>query len=165
MSNLAATLECGPDEHVAVVLGPQTFAQERRLFFARTTAPTDRPLRVVVDRDSADLQHLAELEFAGQDVEFVPAIYMQFVGLIESGQADVAVWDLDETTERLSPRIRNRPLSDGVRAQVGDDDTRAALVTRQGDAPATSVTKRFLSDSRVSEIQRSVINGTLVPGY
>jgi len=165
MSRFAARLECGPDEHVAAVLEPQTFAQERRVFFSEKTAPTDRPLRVVVDRDSADLQRLAELEFADQDVEFVPAIYMQFVGLIESGQADAAVWDLDETTARLSPRIRSRSLSERVRSEVQDDDTRAALVTRLGDAPATSVVKRFLGDSSIAQIQRSVVDGTLVPGY
>lgn len=165
MSRFAATLECGPDEDVAAVLEPQTFAQERRVFFSERTAPSDRPLRVVLDRDSADLQRLAELEFADQAVEFVPAIYIQFVGLIESGQADAGVWDLDETTARLSPRIQSRCLSEHVRSQVHDDDTRVALVTRLGDAPATSVVKRFLSDSSVARIQRSVVNGTLVPGY
>jgi hypothetical protein len=165
MSRFAATIECGADEHVAAVLEPQTFAQERRVFFAENRTPADRPLRVVVDRDSADLQRLAELEFADQDVEFVPAIYMQFVGLIEGGLADAAVWDLDETTARLSPRIQSRRLSERVRSEVGDDDTRVALVTRLGDAPATSVVKRFLGDPSIVRIQRAVMSGMLVPGY
>jgi hypothetical protein len=164
MSEFAAAMACGPDERIAR-LAPNTFALERRVFYDDRRRDPSRRLRVVIDRDSADLQRLAELEFEDQDVEFVPAVYMQFVRLIEDGLADAAVWDMDETTLRLPQHILSRPLSARVKTAVGDTDTRAALVTRRDDPAATAVVDGCLTDSRVAEVQRDVLSGTRVPGY
>ena len=127
MSGLAATIT-EDSGLVADHLPVQTFAEERRVFEHRPDpeeAPASgRPLRVVLDSESADLQRLTELEFEGQDVEFVEAVYMQSVALIESGRADAAVWDLDETTRRLPPHVTSRPLSPHVREVIGDTETR-----------------------------------------
>jgi hypothetical protein len=168
MSSLAASISQGPGVRIRE-LPPQTFAEERRVFYVGgepgSTQDPGRRLRAVIDRDSADLQRLTELEFADQDVEFSPAVYMQSVRLIETGQADAAVWDLDETTRRLPPHVASRPLSPRVRAVVGDKDTRAAFVTRADDTPAQVVVDQVLLADRIVEIQQRVLTGELVPGY
>jgi hypothetical protein len=168
MSGLAATISSEPGLRIAL-LPEHTFAEERRVFLHRPDAGTAargrRPLRVVIDSESADLQYIAELEFAEQDVEFVRAVYMQSIALIESGSADAAVWDLDETTRRLPPHVVSRPLSDRVRAVVGDSDTRAAIVTRASDQPANLIVERCLRAEHIVEVQEGVLNGRVVPGY
>jgi hypothetical protein len=168
MSALAATL--GQEPGLAITLLPvRTFAEQRRVFLHRpepgSNARRRRPLRVVIDSESADLQYITELEFADQDVEFVRAVYMQSIALIESGSADAAVWDLDETTRRLPPHVVSRPLSDRVRTIVGDTDTRAAIVTRAVDSPASTIVDRCLMPERIVEVQEGVLAGRLVPGY
>lgn len=168
MSGLAATIAEDP-ELVAVSLPVQTFAEERRVFEHRADPAAareeHRPLRVVIDRDSADLQRLTELEFEGQDVEFVESIYMQSVALIESGQADAAVWDLDETTRRLPPHVTSRPLSAHVRAVIGDSETRVAFVVRADDPATQVIVEQILEPRRIVEIQGKVLTGKQVPGY
>jgi hypothetical protein len=168
MSGLAAQISDEPGLRITL-LPEQTFAEERRVLLHRpdpgSSAPEQRPLRVVIDSESADLQYITELEFARQDVEFVSAVYMQSVALIESGAADAAVWDLDETTRRLPPHVISRPLSRRVRDVIGDNDTRAAFVTRADDPPAHVVVERCLDAGRVVEIQQRVLAGQLVPGY
>ncbi len=163
LSTLAASIS--PDPRLDVVdLPVQTFAEERRVFYVRDRGPARRP-RVVIDRDSADLQYITELEFGQQDVDFIPAVYMQSVRLIEAGQADAAVWDLDETTRRLPPHVASRPLSPRVREIIGERDTRAALVTRRDDAAARMMVEQVLQPDRIVAIQRSVLSGERVPGY
>jgi hypothetical protein len=168
MSGLAAAIAEEPGL-VAVSLPAQTFAEERRVFEHRAD-PEDagdrrQPLRVVIDSESADLQRLTELEFQGQDVEFVQAVYMQSVALIESGRADAAVWDLDETTRRLPPHVVSRPLSPQVRALIGDADTRAAFVARADDPATQVIVEQILKPERIVEIQQQVLAGEQVPGY
>ena len=170
MSGLAAAISQDPTLRVTE-LPVRTFAEERRVFLSRPEpgSPEDRSprrrLRVVVDSESADLQRITELEFTDRQVEFVPAVYMQSVGLIESGRADAAVWDLDETTRRLPPHVTSRPLSARVRKVIGDHDTRAAFVTRADDPPAQVIVDQCLLPERIVEIQRQVLSGQLVPGY
>jgi hypothetical protein len=168
MSGLAAAIADDPGLSVTS-LPPQTFAEERRVFLHRPgpdeAGSTDRTLRVVLDSESADLQRLTELEFEGQEVEFVEAVYMQSIALLESGQADAAVWDLDETTRRLPPHVTSRPLSGHVREVIGSGETRAAIVTRIDDPPTQTIVERCLHPERIVEIQQRVLAGELVPGY
>lgn len=128
-------------------------------------AVTGRPLRVVIDSESSDLQRLTELEFEGQDVEFIQAVYMQSVALIESGQADAAVWDLDETTRRLPPHVTSRPLSPHVRDVIGDTETRVSFVTRADDPATQIIVEKCLDPDRIVDIQQKVLAGEMVPGY
>ena len=168
MSGLAATIAEDPGL-VAIPLPVHTFAEERRVFEQRpdpgNTTERSGPLRVVIDSESADLQRLTELEFEGQDVEFVEAVYMQSVALIESGQADAAVWDLDETTRRLPPHVTSRPLSPHVREVIGDSETRVAFVVRADDPATQVIVEQILKPERIVEIQRAVLAGEQVPGY
>lgn len=167
MSGLAARLSEDPGLSIAF-LPEQTFAEERRVFMYRPdrrSAARRAPLRVVIDSESADLQHLTELEFADQDVRYIRAVYMQSIALIEDGQADAAVWDLDETTRRLPPHVTSRPLSKRVRELVGGDDTRAAFVTRTDDPPAHVIVERCLDPQRIVDIQQKVLAGVIAPGY
>ena len=168
MSGLAATIAADPGL-VVVSLPVKTFAEERRVFEHRSYPDSvkeqRRPLRVVIDSESADLQRLTELEFEGQDVEFVQAVYMQSVALIESGRADAAVWDLDETTRRLPPHVTSRPLSPHVREVIGDSETRAAIVVRADDPATQVIVEQILKPERIVEIQRRVLAGEQVPGY
>ncbi|MGD8684295.1 MAG: YhfZ family protein [Chloroflexota bacterium] len=168
MSGLAATLAEDPGL-VTISLPDQTFAEERRVFEHRPelegTPERKRPLRVVLDSESSDLQRLTELEFEGQDVEYVEAVYMQSIAIIESGQADAAVWDLDETTRRLPPHVVSRPLSPHVREAIGHTETRAAFVMRADDPPTQVIVEHYLEPDRIVEIQRMVLAGEQVPGY
>jgi YhfZ-like protein/helix-turn-helix protein len=164
MSSFAAAELCGPEDRIVVELGPDSYNTGHRVFYSATDA--DRhPLRVIVDRHSADQQLLTALEFAGADIELLPAMTGQITRLLTNGQADAAVWTSDEMQATRLGGILDRPLAPSVRARVGDSDTRAALVGRASDAGVMSAVIGRLNAAEVARIQEDVMSGQVVPEY
>ncbi len=164
MSSFAASQLCGPDDAVVVRLAPGTYNTGHRVYFA-PPSPDSYKLRVVVDPHSADQQLLTALEYAGKDIDLIPAVTTQITRLLSSGQADEAVWTIDEMEAALPVGILNRPLADTVVDHLGDRDTRAVLVGRSDQAACLrSVTAGIMSD-QIEHIQQAVIDGQLVAEY
>jgi hypothetical protein len=164
MSSFAATELCGPDDSVLVELPPLTYNTGHRVFY--TAAGAERlPSTVIIDRDSADQQLLTTLEFNGSDIRLLPAMGGQIARLLAEGHGDAAVWTVDEMRVRWPEGVLDRPLSDAVRAQIEDRDTRAVLVGRAGDAAVIGAITRFVDGAEVERIQTDVMNLRVVPEY
>jgi hypothetical protein len=164
MSSFAASELCGPDDAVVMELLPNSYNTGHRVFF-RPGREARRPLRVVVDRHSADQQLLTRLEFADADVETVPAMTAQIARMLEAGEADAAVWTADEMESRRRAGIADRPLSPAVRERIGDSDTRATLVGRLPEAQLLRAVCSALDASELERIQKDVLEGRAVPEY
>jgi hypothetical protein len=164
MSGFAAVELCGPDERVMVELAADSYNTGHRVFYT-AAGQERRPLRVIVDRHSADQQLLTALEFAGADTELVPAMTGQITRLLTTGLADAAVWTSDEMQATRLEGILERPLAPAVRARVGDTDTRAALVGKASDAEILGAVAAQIDAAEVATIQREVMSGQLVPEY
>jgi hypothetical protein len=123
------------------------------------------PVRVVVDRHSADQQLLTALEFVDREVVTLPAMTGQIARMLESGQADAAVWTIDEMQSRWPAGVLDRPLSPTVREQIGDRDTRAVLVGRSIDASVLRAVCEALDAAQVERVQLDVLAGRTVPEY
>jgi hypothetical protein len=164
MSRFAADELCGPEDGVVVELGPDSYNTGHRVFYSGANADP-HPLRVIVDRHSADQQLLTALEFTGPDVTLVPAMPAQIARLLTNGQADAAVWTVDEMQVRRPEGILERPLKPEVRAKIGDRMTRAVLVGRAAEAePLRAVTAPIRPDE-VERIETDVLAGRVVPEY
>ena len=164
MSSFAASELCGPDDSIVLELAPDSYNTGHRVFYSAAN-PDPHPVRVIVDRHSADQQLLTALEFAGPDVTLVPAMPAQISRLLTSGQADAAVWTIDEMQVGRPDGILDRPLAQAVRDKIGDRMTRAVLVGRAGDdAMMRAVTAPIRSDE-VARIQVDVLAGRVVPEY
>ena len=164
MSAFAATELCGPADCVMVELPPLTYNTGHRVFY-KPNAAERRPLRVIVDRHSADQQLLTNLEFSGTDVELVPAMGAQIARLLAEGHGDAAVWTIDEMRVRWPEGVVDRPLSDAVRERIGDLDTRAVLVGRVGESPWLGAMTRVIDGAELERIQLDVMAGQIVPEY
>jgi len=164
MSSFAAAELCGPDDRVLVELGPNSYNTGHQVFFADGSRER-RPLRVIVDRHSADQQLLTALEFGGAETELVPAMTGQITRLLASRLADAAVWTTDEMQATRLGGILSRPLAPAVRARIGDSDTRAALVGRASEAGILGAVAAQIGAAEVARIQAEVISGQLVPEY
>lgn len=165
MSTLAASEACGPEETVVLQLPPRTYAEGHLVYEYQRPEGSAHRLRVAIDPESADLQKLTELEFANQDVEFVPVTYVTFVQLVRDDRVDTAVWDADESPGRLPDGIIGRPLSSRVRDVLGDSPTRATFVTRKDDQVTRAVIRDCLGDPSLVSIQQEVMAGLRVPEY
>jgi hypothetical protein len=164
MSSFAAAELCGPEDQVVAELAVDSYNTGHRVFYSAAD-PARHPLRVIVDRHSADQQLLTALEFAGADIELVPAMTGQITRLLTNGQADAAVWTSDEMEATRLGGILDRPLAPAVRTRVGDTDTRAALVGRATDAGIMRAVTAQLDPAEVARIQQDVMSGQVVPEY
>jgi YhfZ-like protein len=164
MSSFAAGELCGPEDSVVVELARDSYNTGHRVFYSAAN-PDPHPVRVIVDRHSADQQLLTALEFTGPDVMLVPAMPAQITRLLLSGQADQAVWTVDEMQVGQPDGILDRPLSPSVRAQIGDRMTRAVLVGRAADAAMMRAVTAPIERDAVAQIQLDVLAGRVVPEY
>jgi hypothetical protein len=163
MSAFAADQLCGPDDAVVMELPALTYNTGHRVFY--TAEDTGRPLRVIIDQHSADQQLLSALEFPGPNVRHVEAMGQQIARMLAEGRGDAAVWTIDEMRVRWPDGVLDRPLSPGVREQVGDTDTRAVLVGRAVDVAALRALASSLEGDDVERIQLDVMAGRTVPEY
>jgi hypothetical protein len=165
MSSFAATELCTADDAVVMELLPNSYNTGHRVFYTVNGQGDPRPLRVVVDRHSADQQLLTALEFVDADVLTLPSMTAQIARLLESGQADAAVWTIDEMQTRWPAGVLDRPLSPAVRERIGDRDTRAVMVGRSVDASVLRAVCEALDPVQVERVQLDVIAGRTVPEY
>lgn len=164
MSSFAATELCGPEDSVVVELAPDSYNTGHRVFYSAEN-PDPHPIRVIVDRHSADQQLLTALEFTSEDVTLVPAMPAQITRLLSNGQADAAVWTIDEMQVGRPDGILDRPLKPAVRQQIGDRMTRAVLVGRAADAAIMRAVTAPIRSAEVAQIQADVMAGRVVPEY
>jgi hypothetical protein len=164
MSSFAASELCGPEDSVVVELGPDSYNTGHRVFYSAAN-PDPHPLRVIVDRHSADQQLLTALEFTEPDVTLVPAMPAQIARLLTNGQADAAVWTVDEMQVRRPDGILERPLKPEVRAKIGDRMTRAVLVGRAAEAASLRAVTQPIQPDDVASIEADVLAGRIVPEY
>ena len=164
MSRFAASELCGPEDGVVVELAPDSYNTGHRVFYSAAN-PDPHPVRVIVDRHSADQQLLTALEFTEPDVTLVPAMPAQITRLLTSGQADAAVWTIDEMQVGRPDQILDRPLKPEVREKVGDRMTRAVLVGRAVDAAIMRAVCAPIRSEDVAQIQADVLAGRVVPEY
>jgi hypothetical protein len=164
MSSFAAGELCGSDDDVVLALPPHSYNTGHRVFYS-AAHPDPHPIRVIVDPHSADQQLLTALEFTRPGVEFLPAMGGQITRLLESGQADAAVWTVDEMQVRRPIGILDRPLRPAARRMIGDRDTRAVLVGRAVDTPVLRAVTAAIEGAEVTRIQIEVMAGRVVPEY
>jgi hypothetical protein len=164
MSSFAASEVCGPGDSAVVELLPESYNTGHLVFYSADRAGAF-PLRVIVDRFSADQQLLTAIEFSQEDVLLIPAMTSQIARLLETGQADAAVWTSDEMQTNRPANLVDRPLSDVAGERVGDRDTRAVLVALTDDAPMFKAVTSGLDPWEIQRIQQDVMAGLAVAEY
>jgi hypothetical protein len=164
MSCFAAEELCGADADVVLEMGPQSYNTGHRVFYS-VAAQDPHPIRVIVDAHSVDQQRLTALEFEGADVVSLPATTAQITRLLETGQADAAVWTADEMLVRRPVGVLDRPLAPRVLELIGDRDTRAVLVGRHADAAVLRAMTAPIDVAEVARLEVDVMEGRVVPEY
>ena len=117
MSAFAAGELSSSNDAVVAELPPLTYNTGHRVFHTATAG--DSPIRVIVDRHSADQQLITSLEFGGDGVELLPAMTAQIARLLGEGRGDAAVWTMDEMRVRWPVGVLDRPLVAGRTAVRG----------------------------------------------
>jgi hypothetical protein len=164
-SLFAADGLCEPRESVVLSLPPGSFVSAHQLFIRANAPSTEHPLTAAVDPDSYDQIRLSEIEFQGQEVEFIKITFMNIHHYLSTNQVDMAIWTEDDMQNHLSSTIKKQSLSPHTQKAAGTTDTQAALITRSGDAIIRAVVNKVLIPYQLMEVQQAVIDGVVIPEY
>jgi len=164
VSAMAADALAAPDLATVLVLMPNSFVREHRVYFIAGRSATST-MRVAVDRSSLDFERLTALEFAGQEVEFVDMNYLTTIRAMQTGTIDAAILDVEDVMMRFPADIGSRPLSADVVTLLDDANTRAAFVCRSEDALVRALVQACLDPVRLMAAQAEVISGVRPPEY
>jgi hypothetical protein len=168
MSAFAADQLCTDEEEILLRLAPESYVASHKIYYRIQPPGDERPLRVAIDRDSIDLSCIAELEFAGREVEFVPVPYVLTHHMLVDGNIDAAVWSSDDMHAYLSQQnsqILDQPLSENTIRQIAHLDTSAALVAPAWSHSVQAVINSALDPQQIIEIQQKVLAGEIDPEY
>lgn len=143
-------LDCGPSSYVG-----------RHVLFSRDADRVDwTGARVGIDESSVDQRTLTERFFSGTEVEYVPVQYTNIVGMLRRGELDAGIWNEDDVHMRY-PDLSARAIDDGA----DEDNTRAVIVVRSGDALTRQVIRALVDTGCVRAIQRQVMDGSIPVRY
>lgn len=118
-----------------------------------------KTVRVGVDPMSYDQSAWNKICFAGKNVIPIPVGYLHVLDHIRSGVIDAAVWSFEDQyfDKALSAvALHNRMM---------DENTAAVLAIRRDDPGMLRYLRRYMNFDRILQIQRAVMDGTLLPDY
>jgi len=164
VSAMAADALAGPDLETVLILTPNSFVREHRVYFIEGRTARG-PMRVAIDPSSLDFERLTALEFEGQDVQLVPINYLTTIREMQAGRIDAAILDVEDALMRFPPDIGSRPLSDRVLTALDHANTRAAFVCRAQDVAVRSLVRACLDPAALLAVQQQVIAGSRPPDF
>lgn len=150
---------------VVLRLEPGTYVSEHRLIFGAPSKERLEPgMRVGIDLDSMDQARMTEMEIeeVEGEVELLPMTYTQLLRELDAGRLDAAVWNSEDIN---GSRFKIVPLRSRRANDLSGSNTAAALSVRTDDKFTERILSTKLLEERLLEVQRDVLDGTLVPRY
>lgn len=154
-------LERGMEIELLRDFGPESYLKGQSLIFRdRDAAAITDGMRVGVDDTSLDHMELTHKVVGSAAVELVHINYSQIFTLLEQGEIDAAVWNLDTVLEHR-PTINYRKLDLG-----GNNDENTAVLVVSAKRPAIrAVLDEYLDVDAILEQQRQVVAHERYPNY
>lgn len=154
-------LERGMEIELLRDFGPESYLKGQSLIFRDREATEITPgMRVGVDDTSLDHMELTYDVIGDTPVTLVHINYSQIFTLLERGEIDAAVWNLDTVLEHR-PNINYKKLN----LSRGNDENTAVLVVSTRRAAIRAVLNEYLDVDAILEQQRQVIAHERYPNY
>ena len=165
MSGFAAREAVGERQVCASLLSPYTFISGHNIYVSPHADLNRKPLRVLIDIDSADLQRMTELEFGNLDVEYIPGNFLKLPDLLMNGIGDIMIWEIDEALLHLPADIEVQPLSQHLKDRIQLSHTQTALVCNKDNIAVQTILNTYIKDAEIQKIQDEILRGERVPEY
>ena len=163
-SKLAAlySIENRLEIEIAIEFGEFTYVNEHAVIFADASKrKIEDGMKVGIDRSSIDHRLLTLNQCDGKDVELVDLAYNQIIMKLNTGEIDVAIWNIDEIIEKKL-NIKYYPLS-GMKFE--GQDTEAVMVVNKDNYEIKNLLEHFINKAKVREYQKGVVQGSIIPSY
>lgn len=153
-------LEQGMEIELLRDFGPESYLKGQSLIFRDKDATEITPgMRVGVDDTSLDHIELTDTLVGDTPVQRVHINYSQIFNLLEQGEIDAAVWNLDTVLEHR-PNLNYRRLD-----FVNNDENTAVLVVSSQRPAIRAVLDEYLDVDTILEQQRQVVAHERYPNY
>ncbi|GIN87366.1 transcriptional regulator [Heyndrickxia sporothermodurans] len=145
-------------------LGDHSYVSAHKVFFADSKEVSIRNgMKIGLDMESPDQRRLTLAEVEGKDVQLVQLNYMQVFDMLQSGQIDATIWNVDE--KRMVQAFKAVEFQSPIAKQLSLDTTEAVILinsTREQEIKEkwTSVIK-----DEILRIQHKVETGEKIPRY
>lgn len=154
-------LERGMEIELLRDFGPESYLKGQCLVFRDKTATAITPgMRVGVDDTSLDHTELTRSVVGEIPVTLSHINYSQLMALLEQGEIDAAVWNMDNILEHY-PHLNYRKLALGQ----NHDETTAVLVVSTNRTAIHAVLDEYLDVPDILEQQRQVLAHERYPNY
>ena len=163
MSQLTAQYYVERGENISVLenFGRFTYVGKHVLLTREDCKENFENCRVGIDYSSVDQKMLTQSFFAERQVEYVPLIYSQIVPFLSTGKIDAAVWNLDDI-DLTGNHLRFKTLDE---KKINIVDTEAVIVCKKDNLRICQIIRQMLEKEKVLEVQKSVIDGEILPKY
>ena len=165
MSGLSTQILNLAEHEIFLMLPPTSWLSGYCVYYREEPVNSARPFRVGVDNKSYDAKTLTGLEFAGQNVEFIPISYVRIAESLEKGIIDAIIWNTDQAGYMVSPEISRRPPSGHVSKITENKAISAVLVGKKGEDVIRSILQASIHVDQLMEIQRLVVENKMIPEY
>lgn len=149
--------------HIVKKFGKYSYLSEHVLVFSNEEDRTLKSgMRVGIDYSSIDHRLLTKAVTAGVDVTYVNMLGHQILPAIIEGKIDAGVWNLDEIKKKYDvvSNYQVVPITDDVL-----DMTEAVVISRQDFVLVRNIFNEQHIVNDILSIQKSVVEGTLIPKY
>lgn len=145
---------------ILLKMGDETLVKDIRKI-ERSTIEDNRKKRVGIDPEIEDQVHLTKEYYKNEDVEFVEIDGQRIYYLFRNDLVDAVIWNYDEINFDIES-VKSEKLS----MLKSLDSRREAVVVIARDRPDLSlVLKEHLDLDRIKEVQKQVIEGSMIPYY
>jgi hypothetical protein len=120
-------------------------------------------MRVCVDKDSIDQVTLTQAEFGHLPVKFLEVGYMQIPLMLLRGEADAAIWNVDEILEKNLP-LQMVPLRNSEANGLLAKCTEAVIVI-QRQTGIGNFLDHIIEPQEVCTVQDKVCRGLMAPNF
>lgn len=141
--------------------GAKSYSNSHVIVFADKRSNSIKPgMRVGIDIDSIDQEHITKLLCKGIDVKYVSLGYSQIIDKLQEGDIDAAVWNEDELRIERE-KIHKVP----VKLFEFEEDTTAVIVINSSRHELLFLIGEMLEAKNVLEIQKMVLQNKIIPNY
>lgn len=117
-------------------------------------------MKIGIDRASIDQSYLTQEVCHGKDVEFVEVSYTQLTEKLALKEIDATVWNGDEIDSKTMKDIHFIELD-----LKDNNNTKAVVIISSERLELKTILNELIDISEVEDIQKKVLEGTMIPSY
>lgn len=145
-------------------LGDHSYVSAHKVFLTDSKEVSIRSgMKIGLDMESPDQRRLTLAEVEGKDVHLVQVNYMQLFDMLQSGQIDAAIWNVDE--KRMIQAFKAVEFQSPLAKQLSLDTSEAVILIDGNREQEIKEKWTSVAKEEILKTQHKVETGKKIPHY